>query len=47
MIPWEAKNNGASIIEINPKPSRFTGSITDVHLVAGASEALLALEKRL
>jgi len=47
MIPWEAKNNGASIIEINPKPSRFTGSITDVHLVAGASEALLALEERL
>lgn len=47
MIPWEAKSNGASIIEINPKPSRFTGSITDVHLVAGASEALLALEERL
>ncbi|MFO8002264.1 MAG: NAD-dependent deacylase [Marinilabilia sp.] len=45
MIPWEAKRNGASIIEINPKPSRFTGSITDVHLVAGAAEALLALEK--
>ncbi|MBZ4676596.1 MAG: polymerase subunit sigma [Anaerophaga sp.] len=47
MIPWEAKRNGASIIEINPKPSGFTGSIVDVHLVAKASEALVALDERL
>ncbi len=47
MVPWEAKRNGATIIEINPKPSNFTGPLTDIHLVAGASEALLALESRL
>jgi NAD-dependent deacetylase len=47
MVPWEAKRNGASIIEINPKPSNFTGSITDVHIVAKASEALVALDERL
>jgi NAD-dependent deacetylase len=47
MVPWEAKKNGATIIEINPKPSNFTGPLTDIHLVAKASEALLALEERL
>ena len=47
MVPWEAKRNGATIIEINPKPTNFTGPLTDIHLVAGASEALLAIESRL
>jgi NAD-dependent deacetylase len=47
MIPWEAKKSGAVIIEINPKPTNFTGSVTDIHLAANASEALLALEERL
>ncbi|MFW6371560.1 MAG: SIR2 family NAD-dependent protein deacylase [Bacteroidota bacterium] len=45
MIPWEAKRNDATIIEINPKPTNFTGSLTDIHLVAKASEAMSALEK--
>jgi NAD-dependent deacetylase len=47
MVPWEAKRNGAIIIEINPKPSNFTGPLTDIHLVGKASEVLLALEQRL
>ncbi|WP_462317745.1 SIR2 family NAD-dependent protein deacylase [Marinilabilia sp.] len=47
MIPWEAKRNGATIIEINPKPTNFTGPLTDIHLVAKASEALLAIEQKL
>ncbi|PRZ00107.1 NAD-dependent deacylase [Marinilabilia salmonicolor] len=47
MVPWEAKRNGATIIEINPKPSNFTGPLTDIHLVGKASEVLLALEQRL
>ncbi|PWE00684.1 SIR2 family NAD-dependent protein deacylase [Marinilabilia rubra] len=47
MVPWEAKRNGATIIEINPKPTNFTGPLSDIHLVAKASEALLALEQKL
>lgn len=47
MVPWEAKRNGATIIEINPKPTNFTGPLTDIHLVAKASEALVALEEKL
>jgi NAD-dependent deacetylase len=47
MVPWEARRKGAVIIEINPKPSNFTGPLTDIHLVADASEALLTLEERM
>jgi NAD-dependent deacetylase len=47
MVPREAKRNGATIIEINPKPTNFTGPLTDIHLVAKASEALRVLEERL
>jgi len=42
MIPSAAKSNGAAIIEINPCPSEYTGSVTDVFIEEGAT---LAMEK--
>jgi NAD-dependent deacetylase len=42
MIPGAAKSNGASIIEINPFPSEYTSSITDVFL---QDKACAAMEK--
>jgi len=45
MIPKEAKDHGAKIIEINPERSSITNSITDVYLKGKAGEIMLALEK--
>ncbi len=42
MIPGAAKSNGASIIEINPFPSEYTQSVTDVFL---QDKACVAMEK--
>lgn len=42
-IPQIAKQNGATIIEINPEPSNFTNSITDIHLKAKATIAMKGL----
>jgi NAD-dependent deacetylase len=39
-IPLEAKLNGAKIIEINPNPSEYTSSITDVFLEENATTAM-------
>ncbi len=39
-IPLIAKQNGATIIEINPEPSNFTNTITDIYLEATATEAM-------
>lgn len=39
-IPQIAKQNGATIIEVNPEPSNFTNSITDIHLKAKATVAM-------
>lgn len=39
-VPRAAKQNGATIIEINPQESLFTNYITDVHLKGKASEIL-------
>lgn len=46
-IPQQAKQNGATIIEINPDDSAFSHSITDVHLKLKASQAFEMLEKEL
>ena len=43
-IPVLAKNNGALIIEINPKPSLYTGGITDILLQGNATEMMQKLE---
>lgn len=40
MVPRLAKQNGASIIEINPEPSSYTNEITDVFLQGRAGEIL-------
>lgn len=40
MIPSAAKSNGARIIEINPYPSEYTGSVTDVFLEENATIAM-------
>ncbi len=46
-IPQIAKQNGATIIEINPEPSNFTNSITDIYLKATATEAMNELLSKL
>lgn len=42
-IPFLAKSSGASIIEINPEPSSFTGSITDIYIQGKAGETMKQL----
>jgi len=39
-IPHMAKENGAFIIEINPNPSKFTHTITDIFIQEKASSAM-------
>lgn len=40
MIPYAAKENGATIIEINTRPSNYTNRITDVFLEGKATEMM-------
>jgi NAD-dependent deacetylase len=40
MLPFEAKKNGATIIEINPAKSSYTDKITDIFLQGKAGEVL-------
>src|SRR5690554_2017977 len=44
-VPRTAKQNGATIIEINPSESLFTDSITDFHLQGSAGKILEKLER--
>lgn len=46
-LPRLSKRNGAFILEINPKPSAFTFSLTDLYLPLPASIALFQIEERL
>lgn len=46
-VPRTAKQNGATIIEINPEESMFTNQITDIHLKGNAGEIMSLLEKEL
>ncbi|MDB4334952.1 NAD-dependent deacylase [bacterium] len=39
-VPWEAKRNGAIIVEINPGESNFTHQITDIHIKMEAGKAM-------
>lgn len=45
MIVFGAKAGGAKIIEINPEPSAFTNTITDVFLQGSAREILNEIHK--
>lgn len=47
MIPKFAKENGATIIEINPEESHYTNQITDIFLKGKAGEILSELERKL
>lgn len=40
LVPRMAKQNGATIIEINPEPSTYTRDITDIYLQGRAGEVL-------
>jgi NAD-dependent deacetylase len=44
-IPFMAKEYGATIIEVNPEPSNYTGKITDVFLQGKAGEVMGKLEE--
>jgi len=46
-IPYEAKENGAKIIEININPSNYTNSITDIFLEGKATEVMSKLIKKI
>ncbi len=46
-VPRMARENGATIIEINPEPSNYTRSVTDIFLQGKATEVMQALEERL
>jgi NAD-dependent deacetylase len=45
LVPRWASEAGAKIIEINPYPSAFTDSITDVYIPLEAGEAFEQLER--
>lgn len=44
-VPRTAKQSGATIIEINPRESLFTDSVTDIHLQGSAGNILAQLEQ--
>lgn len=46
-VPQMAKENGAKIIEVNPKETRFTYSITDVHLKGKATVVMEEIANKL
>ena len=46
-LPLTAKQFGARIIEVNPLPSAFTGSVTDLYFPQKAGEFFAALEKEM
>ncbi len=47
LIPWSAKEHGASIIEINTHESQYTKEITDVVIEARATVAMTRLVEEL
>lgn len=46
-LPQFASYRGATIVEVNPNPSSYTHSITDVHIPLRASEALTRINDAL
>jgi NAD-dependent deacetylase len=47
MVPRWASEAGAKVIEINPEPTEFTGTITDIHIPLKAGEAFSQLQKEM
>jgi NAD-dependent deacetylase len=46
-LPFEAKRNGATIIEINPKPSAFTNKIVDIFIPMKSAKAMTQISESL
>lgn len=46
-MPFLAKQNGATIIEVNPEKSKFTKQITDIHLKGKAGDVMAELIEHL
>ena len=46
-LPYDAKSQGARIIEVNTEPSAFTDSVTDVFLRGKGTDIFAELEQRL
>ncbi len=46
-IPYLAKENGATIIEVNTQPSKYTPVITDIFLEGKATEVMQQIERQL
>ncbi len=46
LLPYKAKENGATIIEINVTPSEYTNKITDIFLQGKATDILSQLNKQ-
>jgi NAD-dependent deacetylase len=44
LVPRWAAEAGATIVEINPEPSEFTGTVSDLHLAMKAAEAFGLIE---
>jgi NAD-dependent deacetylase len=47
LVPRWASEAGAKIIEINPEPSAFTGSLADIHIALKAGDAFGMLQEEL
>jgi NAD-dependent deacetylase len=47
LVPRWAAEAGATIIEINPEPSAFTDTVSDLHLQMKAAEAFQHIEKEI
>ena len=46
-VPEHAKQSGAKIIEINPRPTNFTQQISDIYLPGQATDMMSAIEKEI
>jgi NAD-dependent deacetylase len=46
-FPLLAKENGATIIEVNPRESNYTSTVTDIFLQGKATEIMELLEEAL
>lgn len=44
-LPYIAKRNGATIVEINPEPSIYTNALTDFYLQGKAGEILSEIDR--
>ncbi len=47
LVPRWAAEAGATIIEINPEPSEFTRTVSDLHVPMKAAEAFIRIEKEM